>query len=309
MNLVSIIIPLYNRESLVLDTLESIKNQTYQNWECIIVDDHSSDNSYHVVQEYIKDEPRFRLLKRPDSLPKGANACRNFGLQVSNGEFINWFDSDDLMPSENLLKHVETLCTNPEVDFSVSDYSFFSHLDPTERFRDGKPLLSDNLLNDYIQMNVKFLTPNVFIRKQFLQVKNLAFDNELCAAQEYHFFSNLLMHTSRCSKISDLYILIREHNNSISHSVENKFRRAWCNYVARKKIEKTLKDRNSASQQTRNYLNNYSGIFLFQLLYNRKFLLITKYFKTEVYYKGFSKAVLTNFLYLINIRKLIQNKK
>lgn len=96
-DLVSIIIPTYNRAHLISETLDSIKAQTYTDWECIVVDDGSHDGTEHLLEYYAKNDSRFKYYKSPSSKPKGANACRNFGFEVSSGVFIQWFDSDDFM--------------------------------------------------------------------------------------------------------------------------------------------------------------------------------------------------------------------
>ena len=74
--LVSIIIPTYNRAHLISETLRSIKLQTYQNWECIIIDDGSTDNSAEVIAEFCAQDNRSQFFKRPQNQPKGANTCR-----------------------------------------------------------------------------------------------------------------------------------------------------------------------------------------------------------------------------------------
>ncbi|WP_298421565.1 glycosyltransferase family 2 protein [uncultured Kordia sp.] len=100
---VSILIPTYNRAHLITETLNSIVQQAYENWECIVVDDHSNDNTQQVVEEYITKDSRFQYCKRPDDKPKGANACRNYGIEKSNSEYVIFLDSEDFL-GENCLK-------------------------------------------------------------------------------------------------------------------------------------------------------------------------------------------------------------
>ena len=95
--LVSIIIPIYNRESLVTPTMKSIISQTYLNWECILVDDGSTDNTINILNEFSKQDSRIKVFNRPHSMLKGANACRNLGLDNSSGKYVIFFDSDDIM--------------------------------------------------------------------------------------------------------------------------------------------------------------------------------------------------------------------
>src|SRR5690554_5025231 len=93
--LVSIVIPVFNAERYLNATLASVLNQTYKNWECIIIDDNSSDNSRQIAQNFCNSFPaKFHLLTTPR---KGACAARNEGLRVAKGEFIQFLDADDLL--------------------------------------------------------------------------------------------------------------------------------------------------------------------------------------------------------------------
>ena len=87
-NLVSILIPNYNKASYLRPTLDSIMAQTYSNWECIIVDDHSTDISWEIIEEYAKTDSRFKIYKRPNHLAKGGNVCRNYAFTNSVGDFV-----------------------------------------------------------------------------------------------------------------------------------------------------------------------------------------------------------------------------
>ena len=100
--LVSVIIPTYNRAHLIGETLDSVLAQTYQNWECIIVDDGSTDNSDEVIGEYVNKDSRFKYYHRPEEHLPGGNGARNYGFKMSQGKYIQWFDSDDLMVAEKL---------------------------------------------------------------------------------------------------------------------------------------------------------------------------------------------------------------
>lgn len=123
--LVSIIIPTYNRAHLVEETLGSVLAQSYQNWECIVVDDGSSKFDYEKISKFTQQDNRFILLQRPISKLKGANACRNYGIQHSNGAFIIFFDSDDLMSASCLENRVNACEKHIECDFLVFSMGHF----------------------------------------------------------------------------------------------------------------------------------------------------------------------------------------
>ena len=117
--LVSVIMPVFNRASLVITTLQSILDQIYQNWECIIIDDGSTQDDYIKIYNFAKSDDRFMVLKRPNYKLKGANSCRNHGIEKSKGEFIIFFDSDDIMGESCLENRVNIFKKRLEYDFLV----------------------------------------------------------------------------------------------------------------------------------------------------------------------------------------------
>lgn len=100
-NLISIIIPVYNRSNILKNCLESILNQDYSNYEVLIIDDYSSDDLSKITNMY---DERFRLIKNFRS--KGAQGARNCGVEKSNGDFIVFLDSDDTLSFNSISKRI-----------------------------------------------------------------------------------------------------------------------------------------------------------------------------------------------------------
>lgn len=121
-NLVSIIIPTFNRSSLIGATLDSVINQTFSNWECLIVDDGSNDYSAELIQFYCERDPRIIFYKRPVNFPKGSASCRNYGFSVSKGNLIQWLDDDDLLSPEKLSIQEEFHRNNTNFTYSVCSW-------------------------------------------------------------------------------------------------------------------------------------------------------------------------------------------
>ncbi|TVZ59150.1 glycosyltransferase involved in cell wall biosynthesis [Flavobacteriaceae bacterium MAR_2010_105] len=94
--IVTIIIPVYNRAKTIGPTLESVLSQSFRNWECLVVDDGSTDDSLTIINEFTEKDKRISLVLR-DRLPKGAPTCRNIGLQKAKGDFVIFLDSDDFL--------------------------------------------------------------------------------------------------------------------------------------------------------------------------------------------------------------------
>jgi len=122
--LVSIIVPNFNRANLIIETLDSVASQTYSNWECVIVDDGSTDDSEKVIKAYCEKDARFKYYRRHRT-PNGAPTCRNIGLEKSCGEFIVFLDSDDLLAPSCLKKRVREIQENSGFDFWIFPSAMF----------------------------------------------------------------------------------------------------------------------------------------------------------------------------------------
>ena len=122
--LVSVIIPCYKQANFLPDSIGSVLNQTYTNWECIVVNDGSPDNTSEVVNKYISDYPEknISLLEIPNG---GLSFARNRGVEASRGEFILPFDSDDKFHPEYFERFVEMLLLNPDISFVYCDRQDF----------------------------------------------------------------------------------------------------------------------------------------------------------------------------------------
>ena len=117
--LVSIVIPSFNSELLIRSTLNSVMEQTYANWECIIIDDGSTDDTILILKEYASKDSRFNWFSRPSSKLKGPSSARNYGIEKANGEFVVFLDSDDLLLETCLENRIAFAKENPNLDFWV----------------------------------------------------------------------------------------------------------------------------------------------------------------------------------------------
>ena len=98
--LVSIVMPAYNAATFLSESIRSVQEQTYENWELIIIDDASRDDTLKLAQEFVKSDPRIRLHPLPTN--QGAGFARNIGIKASEGEYICFLDADDLWKPEKL---------------------------------------------------------------------------------------------------------------------------------------------------------------------------------------------------------------
>lgn len=213
--LISIIIPTYNRAHLIGETLDSIIDQTYTNWECIVVDDGSTDNTAAVVAKYIEKDKRFQFYKRPENKKKGPNSCRNYGFEKSKGEYINWFDSDDIMLPFFLEKQIDSIGKN--ADISVCKLTYFD-FDNGIGIKENK-IITKNLIEDYLIGKLKFYTFTPVWRKKFLEQQDELFDESITNLDDWDFNLRMLYQEPSITYLNESLILYRVHEASLSHEI------------------------------------------------------------------------------------------
>ncbi|MEB2777508.1 glycosyltransferase family 2 protein [Algoriphagus sp. D3-2-R+10] len=120
--LVSIITPVHNAYSHIEDTIQSVLNQTFIDWELILIDDYSSDNGIHILNKYEEMDARIHLYKNPNNL--GAALSRNKGIEIAQGRFIAFLDSDDLWEPNKLEVQVKFMLESNHA-FTFSGYLKF----------------------------------------------------------------------------------------------------------------------------------------------------------------------------------------
>jgi glycosyltransferase involved in cell wall biosynthesis len=128
--LVSIVIPCYNSEAFLRETLESILEQTFQDWECLIINNGSTDKTVEIGEEYSVNDSRFKLITK---IHGGISSGRNLGIKSVNGVFIQLLDSDDLITPDKIKKEVEFLIKNHSVDIVYSGARYFYSHDKTRK--------------------------------------------------------------------------------------------------------------------------------------------------------------------------------
>lgn len=265
--LVSIIIPTYNRAHLIGETLDSILAQTYKNWECIIVDDGSTDNSAEVIGDYVRKDSRFQYHKRPESHKPGGNGARNYGFEVSKGEYINWFDSDDIMLKDKISIESEAL-TKYSVDFIVSKRKYFNHKNNSFFNYDFKTedVSFESFAIDYISWH----TPDLMVKRKVIEGK-VKFNEQMTAGQEYNFNCKLLLITNKLYYTDKFLTLRRFSKDSIQgkrdldSSIHQKklFESHWLNYMDIKMLANSPKfNRYSLLQCVQSYFQIGNAIQL-----------------------------------------------
>jgi glycosyltransferase involved in cell wall biosynthesis len=180
------------------------------------VDDGSIDRSLEVVNAYVKREPRIRIFERPRDRVKGANACRNYGFEFAKGNFVNFFDSDDLMHRDKLKLQMEML-ENSKEDFNVCQTLVFKGPYNGNGVLRASLLKTEDPFNDFLAHKIKWLTQAPLIKTNVLHKYEVYFNEDLQQSQELDFFVRLLSHTTSYSIIEKPLVFFRMHEDSTSY--------------------------------------------------------------------------------------------
>ena len=209
--LVSIVIPSFNRANIIGETLDSIKKQEHKNWECIIIDDGSTDDTLKVIKKYHQKDSRFLFFERPTQKLKGANACRNIGLEKARGDYVVFFDSDDLMTPDHLKVKLEAI-SNSNCDFVITRTQYFNA--PNDKIDKYYTFSNKDITAfNYIAQKINWLTLDTCIRAEI--AKSIYFNENLKSGQEYNYFSKLTLNTVNAIFINKVVSLRRAHEASI----------------------------------------------------------------------------------------------
>ena len=142
---VTVVVPAYNIENYIKDALLSLENQSFKDFEAVVVDDGSTDRTAEVVKSFSTRDARFRLLQKPNG---GLSSARNYGIRHARGEYIALLDGDDVYGADKLATHVNVLAASPQVGLVYSaSRAIRDDGSPTFMSLSGKPIKSDPLLS------------------------------------------------------------------------------------------------------------------------------------------------------------------
>jgi glycosyltransferase involved in cell wall biosynthesis len=164
--LVSVIIPTYNRAHLIGETIQSVMRQTYSNWEIIVVDDGSTDNTREVISRFADKNILYHCVDHYGS----SGAVRNYGISQSSGEYIAFLDSDDLWRPDKLAFQLELFSRYPAVAFMLSNGSHFGNaalIQPPE----FEPLVVGNLFTSLL-LDHRFVIymPSLILKRKVFEI-------------------------------------------------------------------------------------------------------------------------------------------
>ena len=207
--------PIFNRAHIVEETLQSIIGQSYKHWECIIVDDSSNDNTYKRVSELIANDNRFKLFERPKNKTRGASSCRNYGISKTSGEFIQFFDSDDIMHPKHLERKINII---DDHDLVICKVQYFSG-QFSDQFKDSTKDLEykTNIFKAFIKDEFPMCMVAPMWRKFFL-LQFLPINEELKMLIDREFHTRILFENPSYVILNENLVFYRNDMPSINNN-------------------------------------------------------------------------------------------
>jgi len=204
---VSVIMPVYNREKYVADAIRSILNQTFTDFEFIIVDDGSTDRTFEILQSFI--DKRIKLIRKQEN--QGNYKARNEGMELASGRYICVMDSDDIA----LPHRIQT-----QFDFMES-YKQFGLCGSYVKVMSSDEIITApedyNEIKVWSMSNIMFRHPTVFIRKEFLKKYKLKYNDSYRYASDYDFLVRAA-HLFPVTNIQEVLLEYRKHAEQISRA-------------------------------------------------------------------------------------------
>ena len=286
---VTIIMATYNRASFIVETLASIRNQVFTDWECLIIDDGGTDNTATVIAPFLKVDNRFQFLKRPDIHLKGLPGCRNYGLDLAKGEYIIFFDDDDIVHPQNLELTVLELSRN-----AVSFCRYIrGHFSDTFYYKFDYSKIYDSFFIDktdvfsLLNQNLPFNSCAVLWKKECFQENR--YIEHLLHAEEWELYSRILSTGITGLSIEKTLFFARRH----SHSMTGQYfrldpKRTQSNVDAILLVIKNLKEKKQLNYSIVRYFvvmsRGYKEYNLFEQLLKASEITGFDYFKWQLFF-------------------------
>lgn len=210
---VSVIMPSYNKEKYIAKSIASILNQTYKDFELLIIDDVSTDSSVDIIQSF--DDKRIRFYQNKQNVGMAAN--RNIGIEKAEGEFIALLDADDLSTEDRLEKEVRFLDSRPDIDVVFGAFDEIDEYD-TAKANYYVPLKNPAFIKS--RLLVQNVVPNgsCMYRKQFVDKHEIRYRDGCLGMDDYLFWIECSLY-GRLSGMPDLFL----HWRNIADNNTNRY--------------------------------------------------------------------------------------
>ncbi len=209
MPLVSVFIPVYNREKYIKKSIQSILNQSLTDFELIIINDGSTDNTEEIILSF--DSPKIRYYKNKQNL--GIPKTRNRGLELARGKYLALLDSDDVALPNRLKIQVDYMESHPEV---IVSGTHFKNIKILKRYEHSIKK-TDSEIRSFLLWGVPFLQPTLIIRLNEIKNKKIKYSEECDVAEDYDFAYKIVNEAKgKITNLKHKTIFYRRHSENIT---------------------------------------------------------------------------------------------
>jgi len=210
---VSIIIPCYNQAEFLTDTLNSVLKQSYSNWECLIINDSSPDNTEEIAKKFVENDSRFKYFKQENS---GVSVARNYGLKECKGKFIIFLDSDDIF-HKNRIEEAVNLLKKQSVDIVVNNFVIFTgNINNQHKNEEKLKSIKINFENFLLKWDSEFNMPPSCILFKSSIVGDITFDKRLIAKQDWFFWLQIFYNNPKTVYLDSVLTYYRKSPKSVT---------------------------------------------------------------------------------------------
>ena len=213
MKKVTVLLPVYNAEKFIKPTIKSILSQTFTDFDFIIINDGSSDNSLSILEDFQKLDSRIKIISREN---KGLIQTLNEGIKLSNSTYIARIDADDITHPKRLEWQVSFMEANKEIGFCGTYAKAFLSQYPFIQKKIHYPLKDEDLKVSLFFRN-SFIHPSIILRKNILDANNFLYDNYFKGLEDYELWTRMSK-ICKCANIDKDLIYYRIHKKSITQS-------------------------------------------------------------------------------------------
>ncbi len=211
-SLISVLMPVYNAEKYLKQSIESILNQSYSNFEFIIFDDASTDSSLSIIQSY--EDPRIKIISSKTN--KGYLIHLNHGLSIAQGEYIARMDADDISHSDRFQLQIDFLKRNEDHALVGTNYNYINEEGHPISYIQKPFLYKDNSdIQIYSLFYNPFLHPSIMLRRKDILELQLKYNPKFYVTEDFHFWTHLLFKKKGANLPQEL-ISYRIHKNQIT---------------------------------------------------------------------------------------------
>lgn len=214
---ISVLMPCYNCEKYIAEAIDSIIAQTYKNWQLLIIDDGSSDQSVDIIRKYMRLDSRILLYENEKN--KGVVYTRNKALSMCEGEYIAFMDADDRSSGDRLDAECKFLDENPHISAVGGLYQLINEEGreiPTKKIE----AYSDCQIRAHMLFHNVIANGTVMIRRDFILQNKLKYDENLKSTEDYRFWVDVLQ-VGKLQNLNHVFQFYRVHEGSLEHSGDN----------------------------------------------------------------------------------------